>query len=621
MPSAPLQSGSRPDLRPRPPARVAPIAWLCLPALLAQLWLPAGAALLRVPAEYPTIQYALISAAARDTVLVAPGTRYENIVWPATPSLTLLSEAGPEATTIDGMGVGSVIRFTSALDSTTIVRGFTITHGEAELGGGIRCENASPLIAGNRFVANRASGYGGGFYCGGGTCAPILRDNVLLDNVVLDGSGGGICAYLDAFPVITGNEFHGNRADLFFGGAIHCEEGSSHSGQIVIADNEFTGNSALGGGAISLFNPFALAPEVRGNQIVGNSAQFGGGGVLLSWSLATMTDNVIRENHAGEYGGGVYLEESHTVRLSACEVGANTAGAKGGGIAFVGWCHGPEVIDCAITGNSADHGGGVFLWYYCTPVLRQSGITGNEAAIAGGAVYCEQYCEPTFDGVLVRHNQAPQAGGMHFVGSAPLIQGCTIAENGDIGLRFGSGWLGHVPQVHDSDISGHAAYGIENTDSAVTVAAESNWWGDPSGPYHPLLNPAGLGDPVSDFVSFSPWRTEPASAGSSVSGPSAGAPPLVRLTCSPNPFRGRAVLRLAAGEAAGAAGERGATVAILDATGRVLQLLPLERTAAGGAEAVWRGEDRSGLPVPAGIYYARLAAGGAGKTVKLVRVD
>lgn len=36
-----------------------------------------------------------------------------------------------------------------------------------------------------------------------------------------------------------------------------------------------------------------------------------------------------------------------------------------------------------------------------------------------------------------------------------------------------------------------------------------NWWGDPSGPYHPKLNPEGRGDKVSDGVEFAPWLERP----------------------------------------------------------------------------------------------------------------
>jgi hypothetical protein len=44
----------------------------------------------------------------------------------------------------------------------------------------------------------------------------------------------------------------------------------------------------------------------------------------------------------------------------------------------------------------------------------------------------------------------------------------------------------------------------------VTLDARNNYWGDPSGPYHPTLNPFGQGDTIlSDSVLFIPWLTSP----------------------------------------------------------------------------------------------------------------
>jgi hypothetical protein len=42
-------------------------------------------------------------------------------------------------------------------------------------------------------------------------------------------------------------------------------------------------------------------------------------------------------------------------------------------------------------------------------------------------------------------------------------------------------------------------------DLTGVLDARYNWWGDATGPYHPTLNPTGLGNKVSDNVSFAPW--------------------------------------------------------------------------------------------------------------------
>ena len=60
--------------------------------------LAASGAIIRVPDDYTRVSAALFMASPFDTVLVAPGVYVENLLWPSTPGLKLLSEAGPDET-------------------------------------------------------------------------------------------------------------------------------------------------------------------------------------------------------------------------------------------------------------------------------------------------------------------------------------------------------------------------------------------------------------------------------------------------------------------------------------------------------------------------------------------
>ncbi|KPV64380.1 MAG: hypothetical protein AOA66_0191 [Candidatus Bathyarchaeota archaeon BA2] len=62
--------------------------------------------------------------------------------------------------------------------------------------------------------------------------------------------------------------------------------------------------------------------------------------------------------------------------------------------------------------------------------------------------------------------------------------------------------------IRFSNIYGNTEWGILNN-VEIPVDARLNWWGRPSGPYHPTLNPWGKGDPVSDNVKFKPWLPLP----------------------------------------------------------------------------------------------------------------
>ena len=58
--------------------------------------------------------------------------------------------------------------------------------------------------------------------------------------------------------------------------------------------------------------------------------------------------------------------------------------------------------------------------------------------------------------------------------------------------------------VHKNSLAKNTNYGINNIGSSL-VNATNNWWGDKSGPYHPVTNPSGKGVVVSNGVIFWPW--------------------------------------------------------------------------------------------------------------------
>jgi len=62
-------------------------------------------------------------------------------------------------------------------------------------------------------------------------------------------------------------------------------------------------------------------------------------------------------------------------------------------------------------------------------------------------------------------------------------------------------------EAHFNNIVGNAN-GVINNHSAV-FDAESNWWGDASGPLQATSNPEGLGNAVTEYVDFCPWLPLP----------------------------------------------------------------------------------------------------------------
>jgi len=88
-----------------------------------------------------------------------------------------------------------------------------------------------------------------------------------------------------------------------------------------------------------------------------------------------------------------------------------------------------------------------------------------------------------------------------------------ISEN-EIGIYPKSTHWSTLKPSADNDIRYNAymnneLFGINATKNKGSIInATMNWWGDASGPYHPLNNSNGKGDNVTDDVDFDPWLHE-----------------------------------------------------------------------------------------------------------------
>jgi len=93
--------------------------------------------------------------------------------------------------------------------------------------------------------------------------------------------------------------------------------------------------------------------------------------------------------------------------------------------------------------------------------------------------------------------------GIHLHNSISIVTGNTITGDAGDGILCDHG---SQPTISKNSIFGNDGFGINNQDPSVTIDAQSNWWGDTSGPGG---TGPGTGEEVSDYVNFSNWLTDP----------------------------------------------------------------------------------------------------------------
>lgn len=212
-----------------------------------------------------TIQAGLDTAADGDTVIVADGvyTGVGNKDLDFAGKAITLRSAGdaPGACVIDCESDGRGFYFHSNETSASLVRGFTITGGVTERGGGIACLQASPAIVNCRIIGNVATDDGGGVHCMGFSSPAFV--NCLFAGNTASGSGGA--AYLiGSSQSFVNCVFVANEA-VTGGGAVWCRDGSTPN----VINCLVVGNASWyqGGGFGCLFNgnPIIINSILRGN--------------------------------------------------------------------------------------------------------------------------------------------------------------------------------------------------------------------------------------------------------------------------------------------------------------------------------------------------------------------
>ena len=203
----------------------------------------------------------------------------------------------------------------------------TVTGNTSDyFGGGIFCENSSPIITRVTMTQNigglAGEGSGGGMHCGSGS--PVLTDCRIAGNVARGGTGGGLSLF-DSSPELRGCAITGNTAES--GGGLSAYNSSPRLVNCLLTGNSATATEfpVWGGGAVASVD--SSAPVLVNCTLAQNSALYGGGlHSLGSRSSPELINSIVWDNA----GGSVFAHDGSTPHVTySCLEGPDVAAGEG----------------------------------------------------------------------------------------------------------------------------------------------------------------------------------------------------------------------------------------------------------------------------------------------------
>jgi hypothetical protein len=409
-------------------------------------WTPVSAQTLYVPSgEHSSIQSAIDNANNGDSIVVSAGTYQENInflgkaitvrsVDPNDPNVVA-------ATIIDGSNpvdpnVGSVVTFNSGEDANSVLSGFTITGG-----------TGSWLWVYWQYKGYQWNRCGGAILCSNYS-SPTIRKNIITANIA--GQGAGIYCY--------------NHSDA------------------TISDNIISDNNAI-------VNHGFVDPDANDPNIYDH----GDGGAIVGFQYCDLVikNNIIQNNHADFYGGGIHLRQWSNGLIEDNDIISNHS-KLGAGI-HITYTSSPNIVDNLIRANITDTlydlgGGGIYVIQYSCPFIEHNVITENQSNSGAGICVAGDGCSATICNNMIVNNV--KGAGIRVKGrSIPIITNNTIV--GNTASVFTGGGIDcladFVPVIENNIIASNGnSYGIYAS-TTPPVIRYNNVWDNGAGNYNSVI--------------------------------------------------------------------------------------------------------------------------------------
>ena len=369
-------------------------------------------------------------------------------------------------------------------------------------GGAINSLEGTLTIKGATFENNTAKGNGGAVYAK--QTETQISDTTFNQNSAQ--SNGGAIDIVGCQAEINGNTIFTNNTATKHGGAVYVvydkieveEEGTTKTKTIPsilqMTNGLFKGNSALGGGAVSIRTSCEATfngTEFKENSVEGFEAgadgtgvndgdMEGGGAIYVGYGKVTLNDVTATLNTASDFGGVVDSVKS-TVNINGGNYTANKTNS--GGVVYAITTSVVNVTDALLAENESVYyssepnsaiGGGAICVKNSTLNIKGTTLDKNKTGYYAGAVHATKSTVTISDDSVISANSGATGAALYFIDSCTTtIENSTVKDNvshgnGTIYQNTGKITLNNVTATNNQAVNGGVLF-VSNGSTVLNI--------------------------------------------------------------------------------------------------------------------------------------------------------
>ena len=268
--------------------------------------------------------------------------------------------------------------------------------------------NMVPAIA-NTSVSSSLTINGNGKVIDGSSQSWLLiisgMNRVVLKNIIFKNAWGDNSVFIENTRYVEFDDCTFMDNDAYYGGALYIADCT----ESLFANCKFIDNVGYFGGVLDMADvgkTSFVGCEFINNMALDDEGNYHTGGALHIQNASTYLSGCKFAGNSASHGGAIYLINSTGVSVIDCDFSNNTASATGGAI-YLDVGKNAQVNKCNFKNNSAHYGGGMYIGNATNVEIDSSNFTQHDAHY-GGAICLMNYYNVIIDNCRFAHNSVFQ---------------------------------------------------------------------------------------------------------------------------------------------------------------------------------------------------------------------